>query len=534
MRNRNFYMSATMILTCASLVAGCGAEQAGKESASPATPEKATVTFPLAEQVTLRGFSAKSPQATKNDYNDLGVFKKMQQETNVKIDWVLSPTDSVNEKKNLLFASNDLPDFFIGANVLSNQDIMKYGPQGLLLPLEGMIDKYAPNASKLFKDRPDLKKAVTAPDGHIYSLPMMFEELNNTSPDTLFINKNWLDKLGLPIPTTTEQYFTTLKAFKDNDMNGNGKKDEIPFSFLYGDPIHGINSLAGSFGYADNETHLAIENGKVLYIPVQKGYKDFANYMNRLQKEGLVDAEAFTHKVNVYRAKLQSKEPIVGSYFLWSQTSLFGTKDTGYVPVPPLKGPEGKQQWQKAPVKLVIGGFAATTASKKPEIALQWFDKIYDPKTSMEHFWGPFGKNIKENSDGTYEIIKAPAGVTPGAFRHEEAPGTTGTVMLLKETLAKGKWESDVTWLEKREQMTMYQPFQPKEIYPSVLMTQADTEKVEMLGGDIGTYVKDTLAKWIIDGNVDAQWDAYISQLNKMGIEEMVKIYQKYYDSSKK
>jgi putative aldouronate transport system substrate-binding protein len=343
------------------------------ESGQPAAKQE----FPLKETLTLNAFAVKGNADTKNNFNELEVFKKLEKATNVKINWDLTSKDAVNEKKNLIFASNDLPDFFLGNSLLTTKDVMKYGPQGQLIPLEGLIDTYAPNTKKIFAERPDIKKGVTAPDGHIYSLPMVFEELNNTAPDALYINKAWLDKLHLPIPQTTDQFLSTLKAFRENDLNGNGKPDEIPFSFVYGAAIQGLNSLAGSFGYADNADHLAVDNGKVVYIPIQNGYKDFAKYVNQLNSLGLVDSEAFTQSVNIYQTKIKKPEQIMGAYFLWDQSYLFGRTDTGYVPLPPLKGPDGHQQWQKVGTKFVVGGFAISSANKNPRVTLQWFDQIY-------------------------------------------------------------------------------------------------------------------------------------------------------------
>ncbi len=502
-----------------------------QESAKPDTGNAAS--FPLKDPITLTGFVQKSPQVTKNDFNDMQVFEQLEQATNVKVNWTMVTGDVLSEKKNLTFASNNLPDFFLGSNVLTNQDIIKYGSQGQLIPLEGLIDQYAPNAKQLFETRPDIKKAITAPDGHIYAMPMVFEEMNNTAPDALFINKEWLDQLGLPVPTTTEQFEATLKAFKGKDLNNNGKNDEIPFSFIYGQYIQGLYSMAGSFGFADNSKHLAIDNGKIIYVPVQDGYRDFANYVNGLQQAGLIDSEAFTHSENIYTSKIQSADPIIGAYYLWDQSYLFGKVDTGYVPVPFLEGPDGHKQWQKELARFSNGGFAITSANTHPEVTLQWFDQIYNEETSIEHFWGPVEKNVKKNDDGSYAFLPVPEGASPGTFRCEDSPCNAATVMLPKETLDKVNFADDIQWKEKRDLLNLYAPLQPKEIYPNVLMTEADTERLNILSSDINTYAKDTLAKWVINGGVDAEWDSYVSQLKKMGLDEMIALYQKYYDSSK-
>ena len=78
---------------------------------------------------------------------------------------------------------------------------------------------------------------ITAPDGHIYSFPWIEElgagkESIHSVNDFPWINVEWLNKLGLKMPTTTEELKQVLIAFKTKDPNGNGKADEIPMSFI--------------------------------------------------------------------------------------------------------------------------------------------------------------------------------------------------------------------------------------------------------------------------------------------------------------
>lgn len=125
---------------------------------------------------------------------------------------------------------------FFGAN-FTDTELMKYGADGTIIPLNDLIDKHMPNLKALFDKRPDIKAIVTAPDGNIYSLPAG-EELGTgqedigSNPDFLYINQDWLKKLGLNMPTTLQEYHDVLLAFKTKDPNGNGKADEIPLSFV--------------------------------------------------------------------------------------------------------------------------------------------------------------------------------------------------------------------------------------------------------------------------------------------------------------
>ena len=144
-------------------------------------------------------------QTRKNkNFKDLEYFQKLEEATNVQINWLMTAKDAWAEKKSLLFASNSLPDAFYGQEILTNVDVIKYASQGMLIPLEDMIDEYMPNLKKILDENPQYRKQITAPDGHIYSLPTI-NELNPTTHDKWFINKTWLDNLGLEVPTTKEE-----------------------------------------------------------------------------------------------------------------------------------------------------------------------------------------------------------------------------------------------------------------------------------------------------------------------------------------
>ncbi len=265
---------------------------------------------------------AASTQKNKN-FKELEFFQNLEKETNVVINWNMSSDDGWNEKKSLLFASNTLPDAFYGQDILKDVDIIKYASQGMLIPLNDLIDQYAPNLNTILNENPQYRKQITAPDGNIYSLPTI-NELNPTTHDKLFINKTWLDNLGLEVPETKEELEAVLQAFKDRDPNGNGNpNDEIPFTFRMSssDPYNrqqGIQSLFGTFGQLDDIYHFVVNDGEVVYTPSTESYKEAISWFHSLYGKGLVDKEAFTHDFNVYVAKIQDPGKIVGMFLGWS------------------------------------------------------------------------------------------------------------------------------------------------------------------------------------------------------------------------
>lgn len=487
------------------------------------------------EAVTLKMVGGKA--ATTKNFAEMQFFKDLEAKTNVKVDWELIPDTSLAEKINLLFASNELPDAFYGHYILQNNEVLKNGAQELLAPLESYIDKLMPNFKKILDANPSFVKELTAPDGHIYSLPTI-DTTYPTAKDALFINKAWLDKLGLAVPTTTEEFAKVLKAFKDNDMNGNGKKDEIPFTFRYDNQNQGLYSMFGSFGLVDrmdkaaNLNHIAMKEDKVTYTAVQPEYRKAIEYFNGLFKQDLMDKEAFTHDNKVYLAKVKSKEKNIGAFVGWSLTSIFGAEQSDFIALPPLKGPDGSQLWGRFNAGILSkGAFAVSSKNKNIEATIRWADQMYDPKISAQANKGVIGLNLKETADGKLEVIPAPDGMSSDEFRHKESPGSKSLFAITPEVnkmiIATGKNN------EKEALEALYKPFQEKNIFPNIYFSNEENEELVKYLADIDSYVSKQYAKWLLQGGIDTEWDAYIKKLNDMGMDKMMKIYQDAYDGFK-
>ena len=95
------------------------------------------------------------------------------------------------------------------------------------------MEEYAPNWAAYFAENDVARKKVTTSDGHIYSFPFVREEPQYVSlRDEWFINKTWLDELGLNVPTTTEEFYSVLQAFRDNAGTGSIPEDVVPY-YIY-------------------------------------------------------------------------------------------------------------------------------------------------------------------------------------------------------------------------------------------------------------------------------------------------------------
>ncbi|MGG3307069.1 ABC transporter substrate-binding protein [Paenibacillus lautus] len=478
------------------------------------------------EPVSLKMVSPKAALAP--EYSQMEIFKRLEAETNVKIEWENIPDTDFTEKKNLLLASGNLPDAFYGAG-FSDYELVTYGEDGTILPLEDLIDQYAPNLKALLDRRPDIKSSITAPDGHIYGLPSWEENNLGTNPFFHVINKNWLDKLGLKMPQTLDEYTEALVAFKTQDPNGNGKADEIPLSFMHMQWCMDIAGIFGAFGLPDNMEHRIVRDGKVIFTATQPEYKEALKYFHeKWYKQGLIDPESFTQDAAQYLAKGKTSTETLGSYIWWEVDEVVGTeRSEDYALLSPLKGPNGDQLIGRGngggPGR---GAFVITKENKNPEITMRWIDQQYEPYMAAQIHWGPLDIVFEKDENGKLVNLPLPEGTSAGEFRQKVAPGAGGPGVITIEDLGK------VVDLEPRAQQRVkdlekyYDPYMEKENYPSIFFEPEELDKINRIEPELIKYVNTQRGKFIVDGGVDEQWDSYVKTLDKMGLNELMEIYQ--------
>lgn len=290
-------------------LAACGKSSSGGGQANVSgldeNGEVVEITFPLAEKAEL-SFITSAPANSTQDPNEREIFKRLEEATNVHINWTCFVEDQFNDKKNLaLSQAKSLPDGLFNAG-MSNYDLLRYAKQGVIIPLEDLIDNYMPNLQAVFEKYPEYRTMSTAPEGHIYAFPWIEQlgegkEAIQSIGGMPFINKKWLDELGLEVPTTTDELEQVLIAFKEKDPAGNGQT--IPMTFIINDGDQDFYELMGAFGegYGDVPDHIAVTNDKkVIWTATQDGYKEAIAWLHKLYEQGLMDPEGFTQDWGTY------------------------------------------------------------------------------------------------------------------------------------------------------------------------------------------------------------------------------------------
>ncbi|MGL1894346.1 MAG: extracellular solute-binding protein [Spirochaetaceae bacterium] len=503
-----------------------------KEEASVKTGEFNAVGYPIVnDPVTLK--IAVEKHTLHGNFSEMTFFKEYQEKTGVQIEWTEIPQANHAEKINLLLASGDLPDIFLNGRGLTDSHIVKYGPSGAFIPLEDLIEQYAPNISAFFKKYPDVKSSVTAPDGHIYALPAVDEFTEKENRDNMFINKKWLDKLGLEVPKTIQEFYEALKAFKEEDPNGNGKADEIPWSYLANNAVLGNNSFFGAYGVIDDvDNHLMVKNGKPLFVPASEEYKEGLKFLQKIYSEGLLDQETYTQSRKEFISKGKTADTTLGVFSIWLDENMVGAEKakSDYVMLPPLDGPGDETYWAWSPwVFTGRNRFIITSANKNPEISIRWADWLFTEDGSWQAMKGTYGVVIEKDSDGMIQTLPVPEGMTADEFKFNHSPNYVAPLVLTREMYKN--YPLPESRQRKLDRHAIYSQYFPEEYFPRGYFSEEQSKVLDIYLVDIHNYVQEMQAKWIVmsDTDIDVEWDNYLDRLEKMGLSKVMNVYDDYY-----
>ena len=514
-------------------LAGCGsaaAETSGEDKGAAAQESTAEINqtsnlnpegFPIVnEPITLEVFGQQGPVQGKWDEMDLWIeYQKM---TNINLDFTnVLTAEGFDEKKNLMWASNDYPDIFVRAQ-LNNSELVKYGSIGVLEPLEDLIDQYAPNFKALMEKYPAIAARITAPDGHIYSLPAVLE-VDGARTTKYWLNKRLLDEVGKDVPETLDEFEDMLKAFKGKDINQNGEADDYPMGVSDGQSL--IKDFAGVWGHAlqFGDQYLEVNDGKVETFLTDDSFKDELQWLNKIYEEGLVDPEIFTQEYAKFAAKMAGHN--MGFFFNLADDPF---DSTDYIGIAPFKGKADRQYCISAPIARDNGCFAISSECEYKEAAMRWIDYFYSDEGSYLMRYGVEGKTWTRNAEGKPEymdnILNNPDGATSVIGKITIWPGGGAPQYMTEDNCIATVSETTM------EAQKALDPYVPENIYAAPMFSQEVDERLVVLETDLNNYLKEATAKFIIGELPFEEWDTYVETLNKIGLEEWVSIYQDAFD----
>ena len=517
-------------------------------------------TFPIAnEPVTVKIFA---PQDGENSRADNLMTKELEEKLGIKIEWVIAPTGSTREKLNLLFAAGNSEGVdLVLTGVSERLDMVteaQLAAQGLILPLNEYYDNISVGYKAAFEDMPGMREYITQPDGNIYNMPNVDGSLHVQYQLKCWINQKWLDNLGLQQPTTTEEFYQVMKAFKEQDANGNGDPtDEIPLSTSKNGASAAIDGfLMAPFQLTPMSTRMYVDNGKIIYAPAQEGYREGLRYLNKLYVEGLLNPESFTqNSSNQVNVNENGENTVIGCFLAMRPGYAVNMAVDGarkweeYRILAPLKGTSGKAVSDWNPYVMYQTGMAFIPAgAKNPEAAFRLLDYLATFEGTMRSAWGIEGTHWEKAKEGDVgldgtpaEVTVLPAYRTDTNFRWDQLAGyVRNTRFTVFQTTNPNPYAPEVAPLDGR-QIVLYKGSllhqavaQPLEsVLPSLYFSEDVSEEIALLQTAVNDYQQESMVAFITgDMNLDNDWDAYLDTLNTVGLADYLALYQNAYDAS--
>ena len=473
----------------------------------------------------------------------------LEAQTNVHIDWQLVPEEEAASKLNLMLTAGDIPEIIF--DIVTPSQLALYGAQGLFLPLNDLIEQNAPNLMKIFDVYPEARAVLTAPDGNIYAMLVLEDCYHCTMSQKLWIYRPWLDALGLAMPQTTDEFEQVLRAFKEQDPNGNGEADEIPLSTsISPDAWNGALDLffMNSFTFNPGPPWLILQEGRVSPVYTTPGWQEGLKYLNRLYAQGLIDPQSFTQDLDgLQRLGNNPDEVILGASpgGWWanfvSMEPTAGARWTDYATVPPLAGPQGVRYAAWIPTT----GFpyaVITSACKDPALAVRWVDSLYGLEATLRQYrgvpgedwrWAEEGERDVEGRQAVWKLLNAEIG--PGNHSWAgTAPMYVSDYLFSSIVVDPSTADFNFEALLHNETKTNYEPYrQPREmVLPPLTFTEDQATAIADPETTITQYVSQMFTEFVRgDADVDAGWDQYLATLDQMGLATYLQVYQDAYDA---
>lgn len=524
-------------------------------------------------------------QPTVEDFETNLQTLYMEENSGITLDFVLFPAGEMLTKLELMMAGGgeDLPDILIGGN-FDQSVIMNWAEAGYIIPVTEYYDtlftwgnetlQYSTTFNTIEKVLP----YITSYDGEIYGVYHLNDaEGNQYNGSRLNIYKPWLDKLGLEVPTTTDELYEVLKAFKTKDPNGNGIADEIPLSSYAGDPLNWTRRfLMTPFVYTQ-DSYYTVEDGKIGVCFNTEGWREGLKYVNKLYEEGLIDPAMFTQDQAALTVSLSQDPHVIGSYVRISTSNMSGDDLDRYnfLRIEQLTGPDGETRTSVSPAVPAIKALI-TKNCENPEAAFMLLDWMNSEALSVISHYGFEGMTYVESDVEGYIAAQKEFWATqpvnyPELFYGEDDSNPSKyparkydyTGLSLWGTMQNVWWgmlgpctecTPGMEWFnfgaadlesEKgkanyvNEYIASYTLAQARQYrddslaVTGMVYNEEEQEVITDYYGELINYMKECWAAFItgsMDIDDDATWNRYIQNLENMNVQGVIDATQSCYD----
>ncbi len=490
------------------------------------------------EPVTISVCHERAAQTLEEDENNKWAVKNATETTGIALEWNNLASGTSGEQIPIMLAGGDLPDVFF--ELMSNSYILQYEED--FVPIEGWRDTYAANIFRIMEQIDIWEKEAVTPSGHVYSGLRFYESLEDNSMNGIQImNSTWLKNVGIDeLPTDWDSYYAALEAFRDQDANGNGDaNDEIPYGWADGMwCAHLFANESGRFdiGTFDSDYFEISTDGVVSCSRNTDRYKEYLQVVHQWYEDGLIDKEGFTDGWDELGNKVKNDK--VGTYYSWTALEYMGTEQAanwetidriGY------PGHEGIQNGVKDLLTARHPGWVITTNCKVPEAACAYWDYLQsDPDLSIAMSYGEEGKLWGKYEDGSRYWIIPEATEDMNYENMKYSYGfVNGCPLVLKKDMPV--YDEEISPGSSLRQQMVYQVKdkaleQTQCMAPASYIPAEAAQEYSLYNSDIESAINQFHGGAVVSGFEDAEWDAYVAQLDTLGLADYIEYNQHRYD----
>lgn len=471
--------------------------------------------------------ASKGDDTTTEKFDDLQT-KLLKEKYNIVIKWENYSSKDWQTKMDLLFASGEEPDFFPALR--KEQRALEWSAAGYLKAFTmEELNKKLPNYLKAWTKEgwQEAYDNMKAPDGNLYYLP-------SARPDVVaqswVYRKDVFDELGLTLPKTTNELYNVLKTYKDKTgkvsiPNGGTDLWAVSWAFLaYGMPELILRDLS----YVDPITNTFVpyafsDDAKI---------RPMITYLNKLYKEGLLWKESFTATKQQITA-LQGKGD---GLLMWGYPGQLSAYNSTYKDAAPnvnwqwskemiSANPDKGIFYKKEPSYKSWGpGFSADIDPEKRERMIKFLDWSSTEEGQVFHNFGKEGitYEMKDGKPALLSKIQTPSnpkGHTIGQYGIQDG-------FIFVHPLRNELYGSGLVNKEVAKEFTNKKGYYAH-LNPVINFTEEENKKLVDPQTRVNDVRNEFLVRFImgnLDPNNDKDWNSYKDALNKVGLQDVVKI----------
>ncbi len=520
MKKRMLSLVAAGLVVC--MAAGCN----GKKSSVKEVKTYGDYPINTNETLTLWSSLHANVAASATNLGETEFAKELEKETGIKINYIHPAIGKESENFSLMIASGELPDM-----VQHNWQAAHGGPAGMIedeviLPLNDLIDKNAPNLKAYLKEHPDISRVIKTDDGQYYVFPFIRGDKSLLISAGPIIRKDWLDELGLSTPETIDDWEKMLYAFKTK------KGASAPLSVS--------PSTSSYLYYIFNATpDFYIDNGKVKFGCMEPEFKEAVTKLHQWFDEGLIDKNYISADASMNTYNILNGEAGAtfggggGDLGKWLETmkDKGGSFDLIGVKFPSKDGKE----CAFAPFNDYYAPHASvaiTTNCKNPSLAAKWLDYGYGEKGHMLNNFGIEGESYKM-VDGypkyTEIITNNPDGLTLGQAMSRYMRSCYSGAFVQDKRYIEQYYSLEQQKHALGEWLKSYDETMKKKM-PQVTISPEESTDYANIYSEIVKYRNERITAFIL-GNVSLdKYDEYLETMKGLKSDKVIEIQQNAYD----